>query len=187
MSNGLKPNLFKKAPCRGMCIWRSRVIVFYPGKIVVFGNFAGSDQLGDETLSSSQCIRVHYFQAAFDEFFALNYDSYPNANGCQDVLRLILREGSGFVRGLLIQCDEGSEAPGNLVFATTWSRLELPCLENDCDSEATKVVVGPDVGQHYTSQLANAHTICVSGHSNARVYCIWSVYPAFSERDATPI
>lgn len=133
-----------------MCIWRNRIVVLYPGKIVVFGNLAGSDQLGDETLSSSQCIRVHYLQAAFDEFFVLNYDNYPDANGCQDALRLILREGSGFVRSLLIRYDEGSDTPGNLVFATTWSRLELPCMENDRNTEAAKVVVGPTCGRILT-------------------------------------
>lgn len=150
MSNGLKPNFVLKAPCRGMFIWRNLVIVLDTGKLVVFGDPGIFDLFDDDVLVGSQCVRVHYLDGAYVDAFVLNYEDYPTPNDFQNTLCLILREGSGFVAKLLMQYDETSEAPGKLVFAEPPDCLGLPILDNNYESQATKMVVGPTCGRLLT-------------------------------------
>lgn len=114
----------------------------FPSKVVVFGDPQVSCEFNDDLLTSAQCIRVHHFNAVYADSFVVNHEGRCNKLNHRPTLSLILRDGVGEIRNLLIRYDEAVEAPGNLTSLAQTDYLDLPSPDPTYYAEVPLMAVG---------------------------------------------
>ena len=129
-------HFFVKEPCVKMFLWKRHIFVLYPHKVVIWSDDTPNDQLEYDFLGHVGCTQIYFFDwGAYVDAFIVKGDNQAKDTWSEDrilenVLRLILRDGQGYVSSYEIRYEQAPDGLNQFSFR----RVGFLQISDTCNS-----------------------------------------------------